>query len=102
MIDVSASGERLAFWTDSDGRSWRVPRILGRLKPGKCPGHAALRAHVIARDGACRMCGSTSDLVADHVLSRRNGGSHHPDNLQALCSPCNSRKAATVDAKVGR
>jgi 5-methylcytosine-specific restriction endonuclease McrA len=38
-------------------------------------------------------------LVADHVISRRNGGSHHPDNMQCLCNSCNSRKANLIDAK---
>lgn len=30
---------------------------------------------------------------------RRNGGSHHPSNLQCLCDPCNARKAGLVDSK---
>lgn len=90
------------FWTDSDGTVRLVPRILGRLKPGKCPGHAALRAFVIRRDGGrCRWCGNRDplQLVADHVVSRRNGGSHHPSNLQALCQSCNARKAGLVDRR---
>lgn len=86
------------FWTDLAGKAWKVPQILGRLKPGKCPGHSALREYVIARDGgACIRCGSTSDLVADHIRSRRNGGSHNPDNLQCLCQSCNARKSNTED-----
>lgn len=91
------------FWTDFDGKTWQVPQILGRLKPGKCPGHAALRAFVIRRDGGkCKHCGATKDLIADHILSRRNGGSHHPSNLQCLCQSCNARKVGLVDKKVGR
>ncbi len=82
-----------AVWVDAAGQVRRVPQILGRLKPGKCSGHAALRAFVIARDGArCRHCGTTEDLIADHVVARSRGGSHHPDNLQALCQRCNARK----------
>lgn len=89
------------LWTDQSGKAWKVPEILGRLKPGKCPGHAALRAFVIHRDGGkCRRCGASEDLIADHIVSRRNGGTHHPDNLQCLCQSCNSRKAATED--IGR
>lgn len=91
------------YWTDLNGRVWQVPQIIGRLKPGKCPGHAALRAYVIARDGSkCKTCGATKDLLADHILSRRNGGSHHPKNLQCLCQSCNARKASLVDKKVVR
>lgn len=87
-------------WTDHLGRTWKVPQIAHRLKPGKCPGHAALREFVIHRDGGrCRQCGSTERLVADHIVSRRNGGTHHPDNLQCLCDSCNARKAGQIDAK---
>lgn len=91
------------FWTDHLGRAWKVPEVIGRLRCGKCAGHAALRQFVIQRDGGrCCVCGTSEDLVADHVVSRRNGGSHHPDNLQCLCQSCNSSKAARVDAKVVR
>jgi hypothetical protein len=88
------------YWIDHDGTSRAVPKIKGRLKCGKCPGHAALRAFVIRRDGGkCVRCGSSSRLVADHILSRRNGGTHHPDNLQCLCESCNARKASVEDAR---
>lgn len=87
------------FWIDDKGIEWRVPTIKGRLK-SRIPGHRALRDFIIRRDGGvCRQCGTAANLVADHILSRRNGGSHHPENLQCLCSPCNSRKAVLVDAK---
>jgi len=86
-------------WTDQHGREWKTPQINGRLKT-RSPGHRALREFVIWRDGGeCRRCGARSDLVADHVVSRRNGGSHHPSNLQCLCQPCNARKAGREDAK---
>ena len=85
-------------FTDHVGRVWKVPEIKGRLKPGKCPGHAALREFVIHRDGGrCKQCRSTEQLVADHVISRRNGGSHHPNNLQCLCDSCNARKSNFED-----
>lgn len=91
-----------AFWTDDKGKKWSVPQIKGRLKPGKIPCHNALREFVINRDGRkCKECGRGEDsvvLVADHIISRRNGGSHHPDNLQCLCDSCNARKASLVDS----
>lgn len=89
------------FWTDQYGRQWKVPTILGRLKM-RIPCHRALRDFVINRDKCCKMCGATENLVADHILSRRNGGSHHPDNMQALCASCNAIKASTVDRKQGK
>lgn len=51
------------------------------------------RAFVFDRDGhACRRCGSTEDLTLDHIHPWSLGGPDTPDNLQALCRPCNSRK----------
>ncbi len=89
------------YWTDHNGKSWIVPQILGRLKM-RIPAHAALRDYVIHRDNyTCKACGSTDRmaLVADHVVSRRNGGAHHPDNMQCLCQSCNCRKAGLIDSK---
>jgi 5-methylcytosine-specific restriction endonuclease McrA len=81
------------------GRSWIVPTIRGRLK-SRIPAHRALREFVIHRDNyTCQHCGALDDLIADHIVSRRNGGAHHPDNMQCLCQSCNSRKAATVDRR---
>jgi 5-methylcytosine-specific restriction endonuclease McrA len=107
-------------WTDDLGVVWKVPTIRGRLK-FKIRCHAALRAFVFRRDGyRCRQCGAQGGpipeaydgrqtipmldpalwcLVLDHVVSRRNGGRHHPDNLVTLCDRCNSAKAGLVDAK---
>ena len=91
---------KYTHWTDRNGSNWKIPTIKGRLKPGKIPCHRALRSFVIERDnGKCRICGSVNDLVADHIISRRNGGSHHPDNLQCLCDSCNARKSGLIDSK---
>lgn len=90
------------YWTDHLARQWIVPQIKGRLR-FRIPSHQALREFVLHRDGhRCRRCGSSDRPVPDHILSRRNGGRHHPDNLQCLCSSCNSRKANVEDSKVGR
>lgn len=89
---------RHTFWVDHAGKSWRVPVIKDRLRVHQIAGHAALKAHVLCRDGGrCRQCGSSEELVLDHVVSRRNGGSHHPDNLQTLCKPCNDAKSNYQD-----
>lgn len=88
-------------WTDQHGRVWKTPTILGRLKTS-IPSHAALKAFVIWRDGGrCRQCGCSDEaqLVADHIRSRRNGGAHHPDNMQCLCERCNARKSSLIDSK---
>jgi 5-methylcytosine-specific restriction endonuclease McrA len=90
-------------WTDHLGRQWLEPQIRGRLKM-RIPSHRALRDFVIHRDGGrCVTC-SVEDsvqncLVADHTVSRRNGGRHHPSNMRCMCSSCNSAKAKQIDAR---
>lgn len=86
------------YWTDHTGREWKVPVIKDRLRPHQIAGHAALKAHVICRDGGkCRQCGSCDELVVDHVVSKRNGGTHDPDNLRSLCKVCNDAKSNYED-----
>lgn len=115
------------FWLDTSGRIQKTP-AGNKLHFCKIPLHAALRAFVYTRDGfTCQICGTKPEvlpigydgrttpsvarfaksgfqsyLVIDHVLSRRNGGTNHPANLQALCDSCNSAKSGLVDAKAGR
>jgi 5-methylcytosine-specific restriction endonuclease McrA len=59
---------------------------------------AATRKHrvgVFERDGhRCQICGSTENLVLDHIVPIAKGGGDEPSNLQALCWSCNSRKGA--------
>ncbi|MCU7372831.1 HNH endonuclease [Paucibacter sp. O1-1] len=85
------------FWTDGDGTANRVlaPRRLDYSQPG--PAH--LRRFVMKRDGErCVICGSGADLVIDHEVSLKNGGTNHPANLRVLCGTCNCRKAGLFDA----
>lgn len=90
------------FWIDHLGRQWAEPTIKGRLKM-RIPSHRALREFIIHRDGArCVLCGARESLVADHIVSRRNGGRHHPSNMQCMCDSCNARKAGLTDAKFQR
>lgn len=92
----------LHYWRDHNGTWWRVPQIKDRLRPHQIKGHAALRDFVVARDKCCAWCGATTNLVADHIRSKRNGGMHHPHNLQALCFSCNSKKSNAVDRKTSK
>jgi 5-methylcytosine-specific restriction endonuclease McrA len=44
--------------------------------------------------GACRACGSTTELQFDHVIPVAHGGGGNEANIQILCGPCNRRKSA--------
>ena len=49
----------------------------------------------------CLLCGvleGQSFLTVDHIIPRKFGGGDEIDNLQALCSVCNSAKGASDDA----
>jgi len=60
----------------SDGRLLGVGEAFSYLSP-------RLRRHVLARDGGCTVdgCQSRYRLEAHHVITRREGGNHHPGNL---------------------
>lgn len=103
-------------WTDYNGKTWRTVTPRHRLRFQQV-GPSTLRVTVFMRDAfRCRKCGerainipvnydgryalSTEHgrcLLLDHVVSLRNGGSNHPDNLQAYCDRCNRAKCLNVD-----
>ena len=54
-----------------------------------------LRWQVFERDNyTCQHCGSRKHLSVDHILAESKGGLMVLENLQTLCSSCNSRKGA--------
>ena len=58
-----------------------------------------VRARVRAAHPVCP-CGSRATDV-DHILSRRQGGTDHESNLQALCHSCHSSKTNRHDGGFG-
>ena len=65
---------------------------LDKLNSRKYRNH---KERVFARDGRqCRYCGNDENLQIDHIISRKNGGTHDMDNLQVLCRDCNLRKSS--------
>lgn len=42
--------------------------------------------------GLCFKCGETENLTVDHVIPLSLGGTNTADNIQPLCSKCNSSK----------
>jgi alpha-D-ribose 1-methylphosphonate 5-phosphate C-P lyase len=56
------------------------------------------RLRVLKRDNyTCAYCGLDANQV-DHVISRKDGGTHDLDNLVACCALCNSKKGALNEA----
>jgi 5-methylcytosine-specific restriction endonuclease McrA len=52
-----------------------------------------LRVAVLKRDGyACRRCGASDHLQADHIIPEAKGGPTTAANLQTLCRTCNQQK----------
>ena len=56
----------------------------------------AIRHEVLLRDGfRCQICGKIvqgRDAQIDHIVSRQDGGSDHPSNLQVLCASDHAKK----------
>jgi 5-methylcytosine-specific restriction endonuclease McrA len=44
----------------------------------------------------CFNCKSTKELVIDHIVPRRRGGTNDLTNLQLLCKVCNFRKGLKI------
>jgi len=58
-----------------------------------------LRASVLQRDGGlCRPCIKLARVTeakdVDHIVSKANGGTDDPANLQAICAACHKAKTA--------
>ena len=72
-----------------------------RAIPDGYDGRDALQSDRLSRSKAARRYGWTAyeTLILDHIVSLRNGGTNHPDNLQTLCNFCNSSKSALVDSR---
>src|SRR2546421_7995446 len=71
----------------------RIPRDTHRRK--------ITRRAVFARDEwTCQYCGSRSNLTADHVIPRSQGGESTWENIVASCAPCNRRKGDRLPRQV--
>ena len=59
-----------------------------------------LRAAIFERDSRrCRFCGAVATEI-DHIGGPIDGVINHPDNLQALCHDCHTRKSLSATVPV--
>lgn len=71
---------------------------LCRFTTWRQPIPQALREAVYGRDDhRCLRCGTSERLSLDHIVPWSRGGPDTIDNLQTLCTPCNSRKGARLE-----
>lgn len=75
----------------------------GREPRRKAPIPKELRWFVWERDNfTCLGCGSRRNLSIDHIEPESLGGPTVAENLQTLCTPCNSAKGARREPVVQR
>jgi hypothetical protein len=78
---------------------WSDRQPVSRRREGEWRAHIPqqLREQVYARDRyRCRLCGSAENLSLDHFRPWLLRGTETLDNLQTLCTPCNSRKGVRL------
>lgn len=90
----SASGEKGARskWGETSGNTEkRSERLSAARQKGR---HSAEEWAFLVEicGGKCCKCGSTQRICKDHIIPIYQGGSDGIDNLQPLCSSCNSSK----------
>lgn len=59
---------------------------------------------MVDRDGdpVCAWCGTSDDVIVDHILSRSRGGTNDLENLQFLCIGCNSTKGSRTNEECSK
>lgn len=55
-----------------------------------------LRKKILSVVGGCSFCGKKNNLTIDHIIPKSKGGTNKKENLQALCAPCNYKKADKI------
>jgi hypothetical protein len=89
-FEVSKAGLKylyIAFENEELKQTYAVKRISDSTIMNQ------LRPIVYARDGyKCLKCGSTKNLSLDHIIPMIKGGLTVIENLQTLCTKCNSSK----------
>lgn len=53
-----------------------------------------IRAAVLAEEPVCRWCQQAPATEADHIISRKHGGTDDRANLAGSCRPCNLERGS--------
>lgn len=64
--------------------------------------HKRLSKLAIAQHRYCSDCGATTDLCADHIVPRSQGGANVLSNYRVLCRRCNTARATSKAGKAAR
>lgn len=89
-------------WVDPGNMPPYIPYGLtnegkGLYKGNRTLSHPSLRESIFSRDGfKCLKCDTKWGLTLDHIIPKSMGGTNNFNNLQTLCSQCNSNKGATI------
>jgi 5-methylcytosine-specific restriction endonuclease McrA len=87
----------------SAASEFEIPSVikLGYMVRRPRPRIALSKREILRRDDyTCQYCGrKMRTLTLDHVVPRRQGGTHSWENLVAACSPCNRRKGGKQPAE---
>jgi 5-methylcytosine-specific restriction endonuclease McrA len=103
--NVEAARLREKEWRIKNPDARKALNIKRRARKLSAPGHysqADIHRILAEQDGKCAAahcgCDIASSYTIDHISPLSRGGSNWPDNIQLLCRPCNSSKAArTMD-----
>jgi hypothetical protein len=57
-------------------------------------------SEIVLTGAKCVYCKSNKGLTLDHIIPKARGGSNKLDNLQPMCSFCNSRKGCLTDVEI--
>lgn len=104
---ICGGRKKLCFYIlIEDQSAWDLSKV--EIRCSECKGYSLgfdydrtipeyTKNMVFERDrGRCINCGSTNNLTYDHIIPFKYGGaSSDADNIQLLCSSCNSRKSTS-------
>lgn len=89
---------RSRFYSLSDFRYWLSG--LGASSPQEPANYNQIQASIINRDEEqCTVCGAgarEAEMHVDHIVPRRWGGTHDPENLRTLCRNCHGARHLTT------